>query len=138
MIGGLGVEVTLRMPPARVGTGSVAGDFFGSRERDTAAGDPVPVTAMLFNDLSTARLSGVAAEPATRLGAPATELAAVLYVRLPDVLLDAAEPQGPTLFDQCRRVEYAGSTFEVAGTERTGLPGIEPYLLIVSLKRGAP
>jgi hypothetical protein len=119
-------------------TPTAAEMFFGPRPAAPAAAPTGPVdevTALITTDPATLSVEGLQRRtPFHGIGRPES-IVMIARCLLPDALVDDDRPLGRTLFDTAKDVVYLGESFEVAGTERTGLPGAGPYILWVALRR---
>lgn len=141
LIQSIGVQITLRFPPTKVGTGdgSMANKVFGARQIETTTDSMKDrhVQVIWSNDYLRPEtiVPGDVSDPLAPLASAGGRLDAVLRAVLSEVLIDPNALQGQTLFDTCKEIVYEGGIFEVTGTKRTGLPPIGPYELWVGLRQ---
>jgi hypothetical protein len=130
----MGTLVTVRQYPDKAATGgSEFSKVFGNRNRENEVGSTSEVRAVVSASVSGQLEPREYAENSAVLGL-FEKSDVVLRVLLEDVLLDPTKPLERTLFDTAKEIVVQGSEFELAGSARTGLPPLGPYILWVGLK----
>lgn len=136
-----GVTISVRFPPTSTTNagGTLASKVFGERNWETTVDEvrTQEYLALWSNDgLGPEHPEGAqvsnAMSPLSRAG---EKIDAMIRVSLAGALLDVNAPQGLTVFDICKDVQYAGASFQVVKSARTGLPPLGPYILWVALRK---
>lgn len=129
-----GIEVEIRQPQAKAAAANDVAKIMGSKSRETEPGESVTVTALYLHPGSTGNLAYGSVVDNTKPLGRLRDVERVLKVSLADALLDTSKPYGKTYFDTAFDVVINDTRFKVLGTDTTGFPGIDPYVLWVGLK----
>lgn len=130
-----GRPILVRQPIGHLSGLTPAQRVMGTKAVDRGYGEEKEVICIFTNDLLSSIDDDDVKLVIAALG-KTHQLDAVIRVRISDALSDPDNPQGTTIFETAKDVVFSGEVFEVTGTQRTGLPPLDPYVLWVGLRKG--
>ena len=132
LIAAMGEDIEIRQPVARSTSTNDMEKVLGATTDPDAYGTTTTVTGMVHQGKVPSGAMGFNTSVSIVGLIQNSDL--VVSVALEDVLVDATKKYGRTLFDTAKTVIVGGSTFEVGGTFRSGMPPLGPYILWVGLE----
>ena len=138
LLAGAGVDVVVRQPVAPVAASTSADKVLGRQvdQAPDAVGTTQTVRVVWSTSYRANPATGAPDLPPSLAAVGRTErLDVVLRCALADVVIDPNTRHGKTIFDTAKDVQFDGATYQVKGTDRTGLPPEGPYILWVGLRK---